>query len=66
MFPQGWCALGDIERKSKNKIIEITRACKFSNRFIESVRLGNEVCGQYDTIRASFLFGSACRELEIS
>lgn len=39
---------------------KLTKACKFSNFFIELAWLGSDVCGQGDTIRASFLWGSAC------
>lgn len=49
-----------IEGETRTDIL--TKACKFSNFFIELACLGSDVCGQGDTIIASFLWGSACYE----
>lgn len=49
-----------IEGETRTDIL--TKACKFSNFFIELACLGSDVCGQGDTIIASFRWGSACYE----
>ena len=49
-----------VELLTEPRSLILTKACKFSNFFIELISLGSEVCGQGDTIRASCLLGSAC------
>lgn len=42
----------------KYRIAKFTNDCKFWNLLMDLMSLGNEVSGQWDTIRAFFLYGN--------